>query len=53
MADYPINVHVSSDGITFHGRDYDLVTKAIDGTFVEYERVMPDMEGQRAERNPL
>ena len=32
-AEYPITVHVSSNGIAFHGRDYDLIAKAIDGTF--------------------
>ena len=43
-AEYPITVHVASNGIAFHGRDYDLVTKAIDGTFPDYERVIPNID---------
>ena len=45
-AEYPVTVQVASNGIAFHGRDYDLVTKAIDGTFPDYERVFPNLDAK-------
>ena len=45
-AEYQVTVRVESNGIAFHGRDYDLVTKAIDGTFPDYEQVFPDLNAE-------
>ena len=50
VAEYFVSVHVATNGIAFHGRDYDLTTKAIDGTFPDYERVLPNLDDEgRAE----
>ena len=46
MAEYPISVRVTSDGIAFYGRDFDLVTKAIDGTYPDHEQVYPDLNAK-------
>ena len=46
--DYPITVYVAENGMAFRGRDFELTTKAIDGSFPDYERVIPveDAEGR-------
>ena len=38
---YPITVYVAENGMAFRGRDFELTTKAVDGSFPDYERVIP------------